>query len=168
MAQGRTFEDGPRARALYDQGWSCNRIARELGVSPSTISGWAKREGLSFDRSKVEAANTAHSIDLAARRGELKALLLEDALRLREQMWQPAVVFNFGGKDNTYEETTLDEPTFTDKKNIMSAVGIAIDRFEKLDARDNDGGVAAATSLLGKLAAELGLDPNLVDPEAEQ
>lgn len=73
---------------------------------------------------------------------------------------------NFGGKDNTLNETTLDEPLFVDKKNIMSAVGIAVDRFEKLDARDNDQGVGAGMSLLGRLASELGLDPKVIDGDA--
>lgn len=157
MPKGQTFDHDARARQLHAEGKSCNAIAKELGVAPSTISLWAKREGLSFDRSQVVAANHAHSVDLAARRIALKELMLEDAHRLREQLWQPARLVNFGGKDNTLNETILDEPLFVDKKNLMSSVSLAVNAFEKLDARDNDNGAGDAKSMLAALGKALGI-----------
>ncbi|MDN5669966.1 MAG: hypothetical protein L0G87_16395, partial [Renibacterium salmoninarum] len=63
----------------------------------------------------------------------------------------------FGGKDNTLNETLLDEPLFADKKNILSAVGIAVDRVVKLDALDNDNGIADAQSMIQKLIEGIGI-----------
>lgn len=45
---------------------------------------------------------------------DLAALFLEDAPKLCAQLWKPCKSFNFGGKDNTYNEKLLDEPAFAD------------------------------------------------------
>ena len=68
-------------------------------------------------------------------------------------MWEPTVAFAFGGKDNTYAEQEIPEPTFVDKKNILGAVGIAVDRVVKLNAVDESpaDSAAAAGSVVDKL-----------------
>lgn len=142
---------------LHAAGKSCNAIAKEAGVAASTVSKICKQEGLSFDRTNTRAAVASHAIDAKARRAELKQLLLEDAHRLRAQLWQPARLVNFGGKDNTLAEITLDQPLFVDKKNILTAVGIAVDRVEKLEKLDNDGGVQDAESMIQKLIEGIGI-----------
>lgn len=142
---------------LHAAGTSCNAIAKQAGVSASTVSKVCKAAGLTFDRGRTRAATASHAIDAKARRAELKELLLEDAHKLRAQLWQPARLVNFGGKDNTLAETTLTEPLFADKKNILSAVGIAVDKVEKLEKLDNDGGVQDAESMLQKLIDGIGI-----------
>ncbi|WP_104087988.1 helix-turn-helix domain containing protein [Arthrobacter sp. GMC3] len=142
---------------LHTFGTSRNAIAKEAGVAPSTVSKVCKAAGLDFDRTGTRAATASKVIDAKARRAELKELLLEDAHRLRKQLWEPTVVFNFGGKDNTYEESQLPEPIFADKKNILSAVGIAVDKVEKLEKLDNDGGVQDAESMIQKLIDGIGI-----------
>ncbi|MET7518106.1 hypothetical protein ABZS88_32490 [Streptomyces sp. NPDC005480] len=47
------------------------------------------------------------------------------AERLTEQMRQPAKIYNFGGKDNTYEERDVDEPPTMDKKALIIAATAA-------------------------------------------
>lgn len=143
--------------ALHAKGLSRNAIAREAGVSVGSVTNICKKAGLDFDRSHTRAAVAAHAVDAKARRAELKQLLLEDAHRLRAQLWMPAKVINFGGKDNTLAETQLDEPLFVDKKNILTAVGIAVDRVEKLERLDNDGGVQDAESMIQKLIEGIGI-----------
>jgi hypothetical protein len=149
-----------RVTALHAAGMGRNQIARELGLSTATVSRIAAAEHLKFDRAATAAALEARQIDLKARRVELKGLLLEDAHKLRKQLWEPARLVAFGGKDNTINEVTLAEPQFVDKKNIMAAVGIAIDRFEKLDARDSGNDTDSARSLLSELGRALGISSN--------
>lgn len=142
---------------LHGLGKSCNAIARETGVSASTVSKVCRVAGLLFDRSKTGAAVAARAVDTRARRAALKECLLEDAHRLRKQLWEPTTVFNFGGKDNTLASATIKEPLFVDKKNILSAVGIAVDKVEKLEKLDGDGGVRDAESMIQKLIDGIGI-----------
>lgn len=121
---------------LHAAGKSRNAIAKEAGVSVGSVTNICKKAGLDFDRTHTRAAVAAHAIDMKAARQQLMFDLMGDAQRLRQQLWQPAKVISFGGKDNTLAETTLDEPQFVDKKNILSAVGIAVDRVVKLEAID--------------------------------
>ena len=157
MATPITEETRQLIKTLHAAGKSCNAIAKEAGVAASTVSKICKQSGLSFDRTNTRAAVASHAIDAKARRAELKALLLEDAHRLRAQLWMPAQLVNFGGKDNTLNSTTLPEPLFVDKKNILTAVGIAVDRVEKLEKLDNDNGVQDAESMIQKLIDGIGI-----------
>jgi len=122
-----------RILELHGQGVTRNAIAREVGRSPGTVSTVVRDAGLSFERGpEVAAATAAKTVDNAARRARLEELLLEDALRLREQLWRPALVYNFGGKDNSYEERTLPQPDFSGQNAIMRTVGTAIDKAVRL------------------------------------
>lgn len=115
-------------------------VKDQLGIPKQTVMSWAKKAGVRTVRTaRTREATEARAVDLKASRQELTALLLEDAHRLRKQLWEPARLVNFGGKDNTLAEVTLDEPLFVDKKNILSAVGIAVDRVIKLEAVDKTG-----------------------------
>jgi len=64
--------------------------------------------------------------------------LLADVQRLRGQMFAPCKAFNFGGKDNTYAEVALEQPTFVDQLKIMQAATIAVDRSLKIAVHDTD------------------------------
>lgn len=151
-----TEQDHRRVAELHAQGLSRNAIATELGRSGRTISKIADQLGLDFERSRTKAATEAKKIDARARRAALSLALLEDADRLRQQLWKPSLIFNFGGKENDYNSRTIDEPTFSDKAKIMQSVGIAVDRSIRLDEYDADPGIDAAKSMLGALAAGLG------------
>lgn len=65
------------------------------------------------------------------------------------------MVHAFGGKDNTYEEHLLAEPTFADKKNIISAVSTAVTSVTKLEDYDRSAadGATAGVSVVDKLMA---------------
>lgn len=134
-------QDRERVRELHAQGLSRNAIARQLGRSGRTVSRIAVELGLSFDRAPMVAAATeARKEDAKARRSALALALLDDAERLRGQMFAPAKAFNFGGKDNVYNETTLEEPTFADKRNIAQAVSTLLEKSIRLDAYDRETG----------------------------
>lgn len=153
------LDDATRARILelHAQGLGCNQIARQAGAAPATVSKICKDAGLTFDRSQTRAGVAARSIDVKAARTQLKLDLLQDAQRLRQQLWEPAEVINFGGKDNTLNRVTLPQPLFVEKKNIMTAVGMAVDRFAKLDALDADGGVTEAQAMIHQLIQGIGI-----------
>jgi hypothetical protein len=160
----RKYTDSQRAAALalYET-HGPTAVEKQLGISKSTVTGWAKAAGTRTVRNEAtREATEARVVDLKARRQELTALLLEDAHKLRKQLWEPTVVFNFGGKDNDYNERSVDEPTFSDKRAILGAVGIAVDRVIKLEAVDQDGGQTAAVSMLDKLAKQL-MEVDVVD-----
>lgn len=157
MAQGRAFEDGQRARELFDAGKSCNAIARELKVSVSTISGWAKREGLSFDQAATEDAVRVRRNSRAARRADIIDRLYDrtEAIldRLEAEEFDTLVPVGMGEmqtKSLTYVPTT-------DEKNLASSLNMYLERAARLELVDDGEGVAEADSMLGRLAKRFGL-----------
>lgn len=149
-------EDRTLAR-LHADGLSVSAIARKMHRSKGAVSDHARMLGLSFDRSRTNAATIAHQDDAAARRARLQVDLLEDAERLRKQLWQPAVIHNFGGRDNTHNSIDVDEPVFADKLKIVQAVGVAIDKSVRLAEHDAGAGAEKVVGLLQATAAALGL-----------
>lgn len=154
-----------RVAELHARGFSRNAICADLARSCEFVSKLAADAGLTFDRSLTEAATRARKADLAARRADLAALLQEDAERLRAQMWTPTKVFNFGGKDNTFEEREVPQPPHADQLKLVQAVKLAADQSMRLDEFDSGRGADAARSLLGALAKGLGLAADVLDVE---
>lgn len=131
-----TDADHQRVRELHAQGKSRNAIAEEIGRSGRTVSRIAKELGLTFDRERTRAATEAKKDDARAKRAALALALLDDAQRLRRQLWKPAHYVDHGGKEFDRVDWTLPEPTFADKQKIMQSVGIAVDKAVRLDEYD--------------------------------
>ena len=131
-------------RSLHALGLSLSECARRMGWAPSRVSTHAKTLALTWDRSQTKAATEARVADNKAHRTALESTLLVKAEQLIAQIDQPHVVFNFGGKDNTYEEHLLNRPPTSDIRNLMQSAGIAIDRSLKLADHDGTGGDNAA------------------------
>lgn len=125
---------------LCRQGLSRNEICRRTGVGHSSVSGIVQRAGLTFDRTRIKAATEARQVDLAARRAELQAVLLEDAMKLRAQIWQPHEYIDHGGKDFNEARWTFPEPTPADKLKLMQATTAALGRSIDLAKLDADAG----------------------------
>ena len=151
-----TDEDRRRVAELHAAGLSRNAISREISRSMATVTKIAQELGLSFDRARTAEATRVKQIDAKARRAELAALLLEDAHRLRAQLWEPCTVYNFGGKDNTFAAAQAPEPSPRDKREIMAAVGLASERHERLVTMDADHGVQDGRDMLTGIAEALG------------
>ncbi|GLH97358.1 helix-turn-helix domain-containing protein [Phytohabitans aurantiacus] len=151
-------EDDERLVAeLHAEGLSRNEIARRIHRSGRTVSRIADKLNLSFERGdQVREATQARKADARAKRAALAVSLLDDAERLRQQLFAACMVYNFGGKDNTFEQALINEPSFRDKRDLMGAIGTAIDKAVRLDEYDADPGIDAAKSMLGALAAGLG------------
>lgn len=151
-----TDQDYEDVRRLHAAGLSRNAICKETGRSGRVVSRIAAELGLSFERSEAtRAATEAKKTDARTRRAALALALLDDAERLRRQLFSPMVAFNFGGKDNTYEEHQIPEPTPRDKRDLMQAIGTAIDRSVRLDEYDAGTGLPQALSLLERIATGL-------------
>ncbi|MFF3029136.1 helix-turn-helix domain-containing protein [Microbacterium sp. NPDC057944] len=160
MAQGRPVESDVRARAieLIQAGMPRNAIARELQIAPSSVSKIAADEGLSFDRANQTASATAaRQHDLKVRRLELIDELVSKATDHLVAIDQPFLAFNFGGKENTYEEHMLDRAPTGDILNLHRAASLALKDARELIRDDDDQGVAEAESMLMNLILELGL-----------
>jgi hypothetical protein len=120
--------------------------SRQTGIPQNTISQWASRTGVSVTRgeqlpARIEAARQT----LAQRRLALADLLLDDASRLREQLWVPAESHHWGQKtfmdENSGKPTfsmpvmateTISQPLFNDQKNILVAAAVAVDKSQLL------------------------------------
>lgn len=151
-----TDQDRDAVRTLHAQGLGRNEIARRIGRGTRTVSVIAAELGLTFDRAEMtEVATKVRQADLAERRTILAEALVDDAMRLTEQMWQPAKVFNIGGKDNTYTEKAVDEPPADAKRALMLAAGQAIQRSVQLVPPVTATGEDDARSVLGRMMAGL-------------
>lgn len=146
-----------RIADLHARGYGRNAIARELNLAAGSVTKACSDLGLSFDREATKVAVAARRTEAAAIRSELELQLLEDAQRLRGQMWQRTKYVQYGGKDFERREWTQAEPSAQDKKNLMAAAGMAVDRSIRLAEMDKGSEIDAARSMLAQLLAQLGV-----------
>lgn len=130
---------------LRDTG-NVRETARRHGRSVGSVSRIAKDADVSVDRSATKTATEARWADMAAKRAQLASDLLDDAARLRQQLWQPAVERKalvvkdsgeFAGSHVEIVDVHLDEPTFADKQRIMTMAAIAIDKSIRIEEHDS-------------------------------
>lgn len=159
-------ETRKRARELFDAGQSRNAIARELDLDPATVTRWAKAEGLEFDRGATEAATRAHTIDLAAGRTRLAEKMLSAAEDMLDRIDDPYLVYNFGGKDNTYEERTLDTAPVEVRRSIIVTAGITFDKLTRI-VEKGTGSTDAAAGVLDQVASALAAAADAIRAEDE-
>lgn len=144
-----------RIRAMHGEGKTRNDIAKALGRSASTITAACNKMGLSFDRSKTKAATEAKVADARAKRAQLMNDLLDDAERLRQQLFAPTVIWSFGGKDNTFNSKKVPLPPVKDQRDIVNAVSTTITASLRLDEHDKGSDVDDSKSMLRGLAEKL-------------
>lgn len=150
-----TAEDRAEIIRLHGLGLGRNAIARQVGRAQRTVSVICAEEGLVFDVSMTETATKHRVAQLAALRAETAMDLHLDALKLTQQMWEPAIIFNFGGKENSYNWKEVAEPPTGDKRNLMAAAGIALEKSLRLVPPADEGGTDDARSMLGQLMVGL-------------
>ncbi|MGW7431852.1 helix-turn-helix domain-containing protein [Streptomyces sp. NPDC054861] len=158
MREPITDQDRDDVRRLHAEGKSRNEIARTIGRSGSTVSKIAGSfdPPLSFARgSEVVAATDARRIDLAARRAQFAERLHESAERLHEQLFAPCTIGAFGGKENEWSQVDLDRPPFSDQRQILAGVSIAVDKSLKLAPAEGGQGAEDVRSMLGTLGEVL-------------
>lgn len=139
-----TGTERERIRALHARGLTCGQIAAELRRAKSTITRQCRDMGLAFDRSATRIATEAQVADSAARRAATSARFLAKANDLLDQMDQPFTAFNFGGRENTYEEHWFDKPPVEAQRSMIMAAATAFDRHLAQDRHDATGDQGAA------------------------
>lgn len=150
-----TDEQRRQVLELHQQGLGRNTIAAQLGIAAGSVSKIAQDGGVTFDRTATAAATEARKADARDRRAELELGYLEEAHRLLAELRKPVTVYNFGGKDNTYEERDHPEPDAAAKLKLMQASGVAVEKALRLADADGDANVSSARSMLGSLASAL-------------
>lgn len=123
---------------LHAEGKGRNQISRETGIHQKRVSAIAAELGLSFQRggAMVAIATETRKADAATRRGRIEDAALAAVEKLIAQMFAPALVYNFGGKENDYNSTTLEEPPFADKRAIATSVQALMQTALKIAEHD--------------------------------
>ncbi|MEE8666953.1 MAG: GcrA family cell cycle regulator [Bifidobacterium mongoliense] len=135
MKQFNTREEA-KLKQLHSQGLSLNEIARQLHRSNSTIGKYSKQLGLSYARARTKNATKAKQADAAALRADLKLRLLREAGLMLDSLHQPFLLGGLGGKDNSYSEHVMPKPPPAEMRNLMTSVGIALQRSIELEKVD--------------------------------
>ena len=114
--------------------------ARRTGIPSRTISRWAAEAGVSTDvTAKTAEATEQASLSVARRKLDLAGQLLDDVMRLRAQLFAPctdlsarSVGVGEGVQRIEVAEVHRPAPSFTDQKQIMIGIGIAVDKIVAL------------------------------------
>ena len=131
-----------------EAGASVREVAREHGRSPSTVSGVARAAGVDVGgRDQTKAATDARLADRARRQGELASALLDDAERLRRELFAPCVerkamtvaLGRGAGSKVEIVDVLRDQPTHEAQARIMVAIGIAVDKVLAISNAENAG-----------------------------
>lgn len=117
---------------------SRNAVAREFGVSPSTVSRICSEATppITFDRTATAVAVEAHMDDMKARRAALARGMLDDVDRIRGMF--------FTDQRRVHMSVTMGEveywtpPTPGELRDLLTATGIAIDKHLVLVREDSD------------------------------
>lgn len=161
----RTFDE-KRAQVLYDDGATCRAIADALGCAPSTVSAWAKRNGLKFDTAQTDLATRAHTVKLAEARIELAQMMAVAAKDALLELDGPITVYSFGGRDNEFNSHTFDRAPIEVRRNVLTTAGIAFDKMTRIVEKDT-GSSDAAAGVLDQFAAALGVAADAIRAEGE-
>jgi transposase-like protein len=144
-------------------------VARRFGVSDTTVTNFARAAGvldppISLARRDAIRAAAELNSELAKYRRSKEALaLLQDAKRLRLQLFRPSKVYAFGRDADgvhAYVEHPVPEPDAKAKQALMISAGIAYQRaleLARFGMEDQAGGQvrAAIIDLTERLAAEV-------------
>lgn len=136
---------------LHKAGLTRNDIARKTGVSAGTVTNVCRAAGLAFDRSATKEASRAKQVDLTEARLNLAYRLDKAANDMLDMIDKPFTVYNFGGKDNTFAEATLDSAPVEARRTIVTATAIAFDKISRIVEKDN-GGLDQAVGVLDQIA----------------
>lgn len=170
MGRPRKYTDAERAAALRDyELFGPSYVEDTHGIKKSTVATWAKEAGIRTIRNDVMIeAHAARQLDLKLARRVILQNLYVDTMKEQAKYWDPSIVWSFGGKDNTFEQHTFEEPTSVDKKIRAGIITSNINAAVKLEAVDSNNGVDEGISVLMQLAAALGIGGNTDEHDEEE
>lgn len=140
-----------RVLSLHTQGLARNEIARRVGISAGSVTNICRDTGLTFDRSETKHATEARQVDLAAGRIRLAEKMLAASEAMLDDIDGEYLVYNFGGKDNDYNEHLLDAAPVEVKRNIITTAGITFDKLTRI-VEKSDTGLDQAVGVLDTIA----------------
>ncbi|MDF7641737.1 helix-turn-helix domain-containing protein [Bifidobacterium sp. ESL0784] len=149
-----TQAEQDKIRELHAQGKSLNSIAKTLHRSTSTIKKYADLMGLSFERGATVNATMAKTADAAAKRAILKDRLLDEATSLLEDLHKPYPVYMFT-QSGSYLEHEMKKPPADVVRNLMTSVGIALQRSIDLERVDQQS--EASTTVIDDYLKSIGI-----------
>lgn len=155
-------EERERIIAALDTGKSANQIAKEFGRSNSTISRIAREVGHVFAQSNAVHAREIRAVYNSERRAGLIGKSIESAERIFGQMFAETLAYNFGGKDNTYEEHIIPEPDARAKRDLSAAISTLIKTAAELEKLEQ---VSGADDMLLEFTAAIQARRAERDPE---
>lgn len=161
-----TPEQRDEVLRLHTEGHPRNEIARRTGISAGSVTTICTEAGRSFDRSVTKDAQAARSADLSERRVLLAHRLDKAANDMLDMLDGPFEVYNFGGKDNTFNSQTLDSVPVDARRTIITSAAIVFDKITRIVEKDS-GGTEGAAGVLDSFAAALELAADSIRSEEE-
>jgi hypothetical protein len=152
------LSDAQRLRLceMAEAGASVRQIAEQLRVSKSSVSRYARRLGVSFDRSQTDAATAAKVSDGRARRAEIAVRLLEQAGMELDRLHRPHRAFAFlGGPAAGYYEEILPQPDPASRLAIVRTVTTLVAQHVRLAEFDGDDSTEQAKAWIVRLSEDL-------------
>jgi len=137
--------------ALHAAGHARNEIARRIGISAGSVTNICRDAGLTFDRSETKQATEARQVDLAAGRIRLAEKMLAASEDMLDRIDDEYLVYNFGGKENDYNEHLLESAPVEVRRNIITTAGITFDKLTRI-VEKSDTGLEQAVGVLDTLA----------------
>lgn len=134
-------EERQRIVELFATGRSCNSIAKEFGRSTTTISTIAKEHGHVFGSPNLARAAEATKAYGAEWRADFAKRLSAECDAFLESLHGDYLVYNFGGKENEYNEHTLSEPPTEAKLKTAQAIRLSLQSIIDIARHDSDGGL---------------------------
>ena len=152
-----TTLDEKTLTTLYGEGHTYKEIAVRMDTTSQTVSRHARRMGLP----EMKLARNTGPAALAApsprqQRTEIAARLLKEAVKMLDAIDEPYIAYAFGGKDFKYVEQRVSCMP-RDKADLARAAVLLLDEHRKLTEFDAEDGAAASRSVLGALAAAIGM-----------
>jgi len=143
VPRGVRLTDDERQRIidLLPSGRSCNAIGKETGHSSSTVSRIARAEGHVFAQANLARAHEAHESYGAEWRADFAKRLSAKCDSLLGDMDGAYLVYSFGGKDNVYNDQTLESPPTEAKERLMKSIRLGLQSILDIARHDSDGGM---------------------------
>lgn len=156
-----TPEEDALLRELLSRpgGATVREAARIIGRAYPSVYNRSEILGLSWTpvdtHDQTRAARERRSEVARQRRSRLIDQLEQDAERIAASLFEQTKVYNFGGKDNTFAEETIDEPSHADKLKIAQTMQTLVGTIERLQKMDADTQAADAAGMLDGIASAL-------------
>ncbi len=139
--------------AARDGSRSRNSIAREFSVSGETVTRICAEAGITFDRSKTEAAVRAHALDIAAEQQTLLRMMVAEVQEELDLLNAPYLVWSFGGMDGEIHSHLLDAAPMDVRNMAIRSAATVVDKVARHLGTTPEG-AAAAESVLDRIEAE--------------